>query len=86
MPVFDMTEENFLHNKGMNVFTYGRAPVSIEILKEISGLSFEEVYKNAVETEIEGLSLKIINLKDLKANKKASGRAKDINDIENLPE
>lgn len=86
MPVFDMTEQNFLNNKNMTVFSFGRAPVSIEILKEISGLSFSEVYAKAVNATFENIPLKIINLKDLKTNKKASGRAKDINDLENLPD
>ena len=86
MPVFDMTEENFLHNKNMTVFSFGRAPVSIEILKEISGISFHEVYAKAVDTNFENIPLKIINIKDLRINKKASGRAKDINDLENLPD
>ncbi|MBA2613488.1 MAG: nucleotidyltransferase [Bacteroidetes bacterium] len=84
LSMFDMTEENFLLNKDLTVFSFGRSPVSIEILKKISGLSFEEVYQNAIDTEIENIPLKIINLKDLIKNKKTSGRAKDINDIENL--
>ena len=84
LSVFDMTEENFLFNKNMTVFSFGRAPVSIEILKEISGLSFEEVYANAIDTEIEEIPVKVIQLKDLIKNKKASGRAKDLNDLENL--
>lgn len=84
LSVFDMTEENFLFNKNMTVFSFGRAPVSIEILKEISGLSFEEVYSNAIDTEIEEIPVKVIQLKDLIKNKKASGRAKDLNDLENL--
>jgi predicted nucleotidyltransferase len=84
LSVFDMTKNNFLFNKEMNVFSFGRAPVSIEILKEISGLTFEEVYHNAIDTEIEEIPLKVIHLKDLIKNKKMSGRAKDLNDIENL--
>lgn len=84
LSVFDMTEENFLFNKNITVFSFGRAPVSIEILKEISGLSFEEVYSNAIDTEIEEVPVKVIQLKDLIKNKKASGRAKDLNDLENL--
>ena len=84
MPLFDMTEENFLNNKNMTVFSFGRAPVSIEILKEISGIGFADVYAKAIDAVMEDISLKIINLFDLKRNKKASGRAKDINDLENL--
>ena len=84
LSMFDMTKDNFIANKDLNVFTFGRPPVCIEILKEISGLTFEEVYCNSIETEIEGIPLKIIHLRDLIKNKKTSGRAKDINDIENL--
>jgi hypothetical protein len=79
-----MTEENFLNNKDLTVFSFGRPPVSIKILKKISGLSFEEVYRNAIVTNIEDIPLRIINLPDLIKNKKSSGRAKDLNDIENL--
>ena len=84
LPVFDMTEENFLSNKELTVFTFGRAPVSIEILKVISGVSFQEVYKNCITTNFEGVDLKIINLSDLRKNKAASNRPKDQNDLENL--
>lgn len=86
LSLFDMTEDNFLNNNSMNVFSFGRSPVSIEILKEISGLTFEEVYNQSVQTEIEEIPLKIINLRHLKENKKQSGRNKDLNDLENLPD
>lgn len=86
MPMFDMTESAFLNNPDLNVFSFGRPPVSIEILKQISGISFKEVYTNAIQTVFEDVSLKIIHLNDLKKNKKASGRPKDLNDLENLPD
>lgn len=84
LPTFDMTENNFLHNNKLTVFSFGRAPVSIEILKEISGITFEEVYKNCLSVNFEGLNLRIINLSDLRKNKAASRRPKDLNDLENL--
>jgi len=34
--------------------------------------------------EIEGISLKILSIKDLIRNKNATGRPKDIEDVENL--
>ncbi|MDZ4665058.1 MAG: hypothetical protein SGJ15_09300 [Bacteroidota bacterium] len=82
--VFDMTKENFLNNSAFNVFSFGRPPVSIEILKEISGLTFSEVSKNAILVEFEGIKMKIIHFNDLIKNKKASGRPKDLNDVENF--
>lgn len=85
MPTFDMTKKNFLHNKDLNVFSFGRPPVSIEILKEISGFKFKEVFEKAIDAEFDGIKLKIIHLNHLKENKKNSGRNKDLNDLENLP-
>ena len=85
MPMFDLTKKNFLHNPEMDVFSFGRSPVSIEILKKISGLAFDDVFRNAVLVEFEGIQMRIINLAHLKENKKQSGRSKDLNDLENLP-
>jgi len=86
MPVFDTMQENFLGSKDFNVFTFGRAPVSTEILKEISGLTFKEVYEKAIKPDIENIKMGVINLSHLKENKTQSGRNKDLNDLENLPQ
>ena len=84
MPLFDMTEDSFLHIPHINVYTFGRPPVCIEILKEISGFTFDEIYRNAITTDFEEIPMKVIHINDLKRNKKISGRAKDLNDLENL--
>jgi predicted nucleotidyltransferase len=84
MPIFDMTEDSFLNQTQINVYTFGRPPVCIEILKEISGFTFQEIYNNALNTVFEEIPMKVIHLNDLKKNKKISGRAKDLNDLENL--
>lgn len=84
MPLFDMTEDSFLNQPQINVYTFGRPPVCIEILKEISGFTFQEIYNNALNTVFEEIPMKVIHLNDLKINKKISGRAKDLNDLENL--
>lgn len=79
-----MTRENFLHNNDYNVFSFGTPPVSIEILKSISGITFQEVYEKSLQTKFDGLDIRIIHLNHLKQNKVASGRNKDLNDLENL--
>ena len=84
MPVFDMTKENFLHNPHLDVFTFGRPPVSIEILNQVKGLQFEKAHLNAVHTEVEGITVKFLSRPDLLAAKKAANRPRDIDDIENL--
>ncbi|HEY5462433.1 MAG TPA: DUF6036 family nucleotidyltransferase [Hanamia sp.] len=84
MPVFDMTENNFLNNSGVNVFSFGRAPVSIDIMTEVKGLKFKETYKDAQILEIENLPVRLISYDHLIKAKKSSGRSKDLNDLENL--
>ena len=84
LPMFDLTKENFLNNDDIDVFSYGRPPVSIEILKRITGLEFQEVYDQAIITEIDQIPIRVINAAQLKVNKKLSGRHKDLDDLENL--
>ena len=63
----------------------GREPVKIEILNSISGLSYDEGKSGALTIEIDGVKVPVIGLKELRKNKRASGRAKDLADLENLP-
>lgn len=84
MPIFDMTEKNFLYNEKFDVFTFGRPPVSIDIMKKVKGLDFEIAYQNSVIVETDGFHIRMVDYRDLIKAKKASGRPKDINDIENL--
>jgi hypothetical protein len=87
MSIFDMTDANFLDNPSFDVFTFGRPPVAIDIITNIKGLQFQNAYAQALDYQIDDdatLSVKLIHLKDLLTAKQASGRARDINDIENL--
>lgn len=84
MPIFDMTEANFLNNPAMNVFTFGVSPVSIDLMTEAKGLDFEAAFQQAEMHELEGLQVRVIHFNDLIKAKSASGRAKDLNDIEHL--
>ncbi|MBI5916622.1 MAG: hypothetical protein HY842_14690 [Bacteroidetes bacterium] len=84
MPMFDMTEANFLNNPAMNVFTFGVSPVSIDLMTEAKGLDFEAAFQQAEMHDLEGLAVRVIHFNDLIKAKKAAGRAKDLNDIEHL--
>jgi hypothetical protein len=84
MPVFDMTEENFLINPAFNLFVFGKPPVSIEILTNVTGLDFENTYANSEWRAVEGLQIRLISFDDLLKAKKSVGRNKDMDDIENL--
>ena len=63
----------------------GIPPMRIEILNKISGVEFAECYRDRVIANIDGVEVPIISLHHLKINKRASGRLKDLNDLENLP-
>ena len=66
------------------VIRMGIPPLRIEILTSISGVSFDECYSELIVDNIDGVEVNIISLKHLKANKKASGRFKDLDDLEHL--
>lgn len=84
MPLFDMTLENFTSNIEFDVFTFGRPPISIDIMTNVKGLNFNECFKDIVLMEVDGITIKTISLNNLLIAKKAANRAKDINDIEHL--
>ena len=84
MPVFDMTKINFLENNNLNVFSFGRSPVSIDVMTEVKGLDFKETYKESNLIEVEGLPIRLIPFDFLIMAKKSAGRSKDLDDLENL--
>jgi hypothetical protein len=67
-------------------FILGRKPVRIDILTGPTGVVFNECYKRRKIVDWDGVKVPLIALSDLKANKLASARAKDLADVENLPE
>lgn len=79
----ELTANLFL--KESQIIRMGVPPVRLEITTTISGASFEECYAEKVVDTLDGIKVNLISLKHLKANKKASGRHKDLNDLENLP-
>jgi len=55
-------------------------------MTSIDGVHFEDCYRDRLEIDLEGIQVSLINLAHLRLNKKASGRLKDLSDLENLPE
>ncbi|MDF3076555.1 MAG: hypothetical protein K0S09_444 [Sphingobacteriaceae bacterium] len=84
MPVFGMTEENFLHHQNWDVFTFGLPPSAIDVMVKVKGLEFDTVYQNSTTFTEDGLLIRTIHIEDLKAVQKASARPKDLDDLENL--
>jgi predicted nucleotidyltransferase len=78
----EVAPELFL--SGERVVRMGVPPIRIEVLTAISGVSFEDCYARRVTTILDGVPVSIIGLEDLKTNKRAAGRHKDLDDLENL--
>lgn len=84
MPVFDMTEDNFLHHPNWDVFSFGNPPVAIDVMIKVKGLEFQECFQEAVIFEDDGLKIRTIHKNNLIEAKRIAGRSKDLNDLENL--
>ena len=78
----DLKPELFLQEK--RIIRMGNIPLRIEILTAISGLGFDECYPDRVEATIDGVDVTLIALPHLKQNKRASGRHKDLEDLDHL--
>ncbi|HMI05862.1 MAG TPA: hypothetical protein VK541_25470 [Pedobacter sp.] len=77
-----LTIEDFL--KENYVTQLGYPPLRIDILNSISGVEFDEAYGNKIEGDIEDLKVNFINVAEFIRNKEASGRKKDLSDIESI--
>lgn len=72
--------------KDDQIIRMGIPPHRIELLTTISGVTFDECWPGRVEEEWDGVPVTIIGLACLRKNKRASGRLKDLADLEQLPE
>jgi hypothetical protein len=66
------------------VFQIGVAPIRIDILSGIDGITFAEAWPNRTPSKIGSVPVHIIGRSDLKRNKAASARPQDLADIERL--
>jgi len=66
------------------VVQLGRPPNRIDLLSTISGVDFDTVWTGRIEGQVDGLTVDIIGLGELLQNKRASGRLKDLADLEEL--
>ncbi len=63
-------------------YRMGRKPILIELLTTIDGLSFDEALHRHRTIELDGRQIAVISKAALMKNKLASGRAKDLADLE----
>jgi hypothetical protein len=81
-PLHDLTKTDL--EKDGTVFQIGVAPRRIDIITTASGLRFTETFSRSTTIEVEGIEVHIPSVPDLIRNKRASGRTKDLADVEAL--
>lgn len=84
LPSDSLSKEKFLDTKTYEVFSYGRPPIAIDIMTSVKGLSFDESFKHSKQFPVGDIKVNLIDYRDLIATKQASGRHKDLDDIEKL--
>jgi hypothetical protein len=66
------------------VTQFGTPPHRIDLLGEIDGVNFLEVWNGATGAAFEGQKIRVIGVSELKKNKNATGRRKDAEDVRRL--
>ena len=64
-----------------NIYQIGVAPFRIDIITSITGVDFDDAWKNRNQTQIDGIHVAVLSREDLLKNKRATGRPKDLLDI-----
>jgi hypothetical protein len=67
-----------------SAYRFGIAPLKVELLTKISGVSFDDALQGAKTFDLDGRSVPYIGKAALLANKRAAGRLKDLADVEEL--
>lgn len=80
------TREDWIKNKNMKAFNFYKGERSYEEVDIIidSPVKFKNAIKNALKVRVGNLNLTVISPQDFLKMKKASGRDKDLQDIEYL--
>ena len=81
-PLFDLSVED-LSKPGV-VFQIGLPPYRIDLLTQISGVTFDEAWPGRLVTRVESLDVPFIGREALIRNKRAAGRPKDLVDADAL--
>jgi len=66
------------------VYQIGLPPRRIDILTEVTGLTFAEAWESRKEASIDGRSIPFLGRSALIKNKRATGRIQDLADVERL--
>jgi hypothetical protein len=78
-PLHDLTTEDL--TKADTVFQIGVPPGRIDLLSGISGVEFDDAWPRSLEVDLGFRTVRFLSRQDMLANKRASGRPKDLLDL-----
>ncbi len=78
-PLFDLAEADLVDPDV--VYQVGVEPNRIDLMNDISGVSWEEAWAGRTEITVEGIRVPVLGLEEFVRNKRASGRPKDRADL-----
>lgn len=81
-PLGDLVDADL--SVGGNGFRMGTPPFRIELLTDISGVSFADAWPRRETHDLDGTRCHVISREDLLANKRAAGRPQDLADVDIL--
>lgn len=68
-----------------SVLRLGSDPVRLDIMSACDGCDWPSAWNRRLLIDLDGLQVPILSLRDLRAAKRAAGRHRDLDDLENLP-
>ncbi len=81
-PLHDLTLDDLTRSD--TVFQIGVPPSRVDILTGVSGVQFDDAWLRRMPLDVEGAAMAVIGREDFIRNKRATGRPKDLADIEAL--
>jgi predicted nucleotidyltransferase len=78
-PLFDLAEADLLNPDV--IYQVGVEPNRVDLMNDISGVSWDEAWAGRTEITIEGIRVPVLGLEEFVRNKRASGRPKDRADL-----
>jgi hypothetical protein len=83
-PLAELSPDDFTQPE--TVFQFGIPPNRIDMLTTLSGVDFATAWKRRGTVRVEGIEVPLIGREDFVANKRATGRPKDLSDLALLEE
>ena len=84
LPMTQINLETFINDTDTDVFSFGRPPSGLDIMLDVKGLNFSQVFGQCEMRQVDGIQVRLIHIDNLKTAKRAAGRPRDLVDLSQL--